>query len=364
MGATSVSTVTLQNELDQVRIFGDLSPIFNVAGSENQPFLTICNLVMNAIFAVSFPHKWNEMILPQFYTNSYQQDYAGIYPSGASILNLSWLERGIVIDINNTAQPKPYRLVETGRQLPQALGSLWSFGPFLGNPAFITNFFPNSSLYYGTWGDFNTGNNTSGNNPFMGSVYINPLGSNSMPNDPITQIQDANGNLLVLTTYGVEGSAAPLLPANSVAGTTVSGSGATTVWTVVDPQGQGFRILPVPCQTGTVWQFNLVGQGKPPRFSSSVSLSNQYLTPLPDEFEPHFFAGVVAQAYRFSPEAKIREKFKTEWALWLASLNELRAKSDREQEENMFVPERGIMGTRVRTGWYGPGYPFNNPGSL
>ena len=128
----------------------------------------------------------------------------------------------------------------------------------------------------------------------------------------------------------------------------------------MDPVGQGFRILPVPTQTGTVWEFNLTGQAKPVRFTSL----SQYLTPLPDEYEPHFFAGFIAQSYRFSPEAKIRDKFKTEWAMWLASLNEMRAKSDREQEQNMFVPERGIMGTRVRTGWYGPGYPFNNPGTL
>ena len=329
MGATSVSTVTLQNEVDAARVFADIAPIFNVSGSESQPALQIANLVMNAICGVAFPHKWNEVDLPVFYNNSFQQDYAGIYPDGTSILNLAWLQRGIVVDINNTAQSKPYRMIETGRQLPQALGNLWGFGPFLGNPAFLVNFFPNRTLYYGTWGLANTGNSSFGNNPVAGSVYVNPVTVNSMPANPITQIQDANGNLLVITTYGTEGTTAPLAAPNAPAGTTASGSGATTVWTVVDPVGQGFRILPVPTQTGTVWEFNLTGQAKPVRFTSL----SQYLTPLPDEYEPHFFAGFIAQSYRFSPEAKIRDKFKTEWAMWLASLNEMRAKSDREQEQ-------------------------------
>lgn len=357
MGATSVSTVTLQNEVDIAQAFGDIQPIFNVAGSSDQPARTIGNIVMNAICGVAFPHKWNEVDLPLFYTNSFQQDYAGIYPDGTSLLNLSWLERGIVVDINNSSQPKPFRQVEVGRQLPQATGSVWN--PGLGNPLFLVNFFPNSSLYYGTWGAANVGNSSFGNNPVAGSVYTSPLGVNSLPINPITQIEDANGNLLLLTTYGTEGSAAPVLAPNSAAGTQVSGTGATTVWTVVDPVGQGFRILPVPGQTGIVWEFNLTGQAKPVRFSSL----SQYLTPLPDEFEPHFLAGFIAQCYRFSPEAKIRAKFENEWKMWLMSLNEMRAKSDREQEENQFVPDRGIMGARMRVGWMGPGYPFNNPGS-
>ena len=205
----------------------------------------------------------------------------------------------------------------------------------------------------------------------------------SQPANPINQIQDANGNLLVLTTYGTEGTSAPLLPANSSPGLTVSGAGpsftftgvtavdagvsgtysgtiaggasnawaglkvivtgfdnvvnngtflclaststelilantaaavdihagsatstASTVWTVVDPYGQGFRVVPVPTQTGLVWQFYLTGQKRPIRFTSL----NQTLAPLPDEYEPNFRQMFVAQCYRYSPEAKTRAK--------------------------------------------------------
>lgn len=350
--ANSQSTVKLQTIVDIAQNFGDIAPVLNVPQSTSQPALTIANDVMNAICALPFAHKWNEIIIPFFYTNSFQQDYAG------TLLNLSWLQRGIVIDINNTAIPKPFRLVECGRQLGQATGSM--FNNATSSPAFVVNWYPNYMLYYGTWGAGNTGSNTQGNNPIAGSVYT-PLvlaGQSAMPSNPIMQIQDANGNFLVLTTFGTEGSAAPLAAANSPAGTTASGLGATTVWTVVDPNAAGYRILPVPSQTGVVWQFTIVGQKKPVRFTSL----SQTLDPLLDEYEPIFRQGFIAQCYRYSPEAKIRAKFKDEWALWQQAAYSMRAKEDFETEENVFVPDRGIMGGIVgRQRWYGPQWPFQYP---
>jgi hypothetical protein len=273
------------------------------------------------------------------------------------ILNLSWLERGVAIDINNSAIAKPYTRIECGRQLPQTTSTYGNNG-VLGDPGFYCNWFPNRTLYYGTWGQENVGGPTLGNNPVADSVYTQPLGNNSQPDNPITQIQDANGNLLLLTTYGTEGSAAPLAPVNACPGTTVSGSGATTVWTVLDPNGWGFRFLPVPSSTGTQWQFNLTAQMKPVRF---VDLA-QTLAPLPDEMEPHFRAGFIAQCYRYSPEKAVYAKSQTEWALWLKSLQEMRVKDDRELEENKFIPSRTVFGAaRSRNNFQGGAWPFNYP---
>lgn len=359
--ANTQSTVTLQQIVDIAQAFGDLEPILNVPQSVMQPALTAANDTMNAIAATAFPWKFFETILPVFYTNSYQQDYTVVNANGSSLTNLAWLERGIVVDINNTANPKPFRTVETGRELGQATGTLYNSAT--DDPMFYVNWFPNYMLYYGVWGQPNDGgvsNNTGmgmlGNNPVANSAYTNPVGAADQPANPITQIVDANGNYLLLTTYGVEGSAAPLAGVAATAGTTVSGTGATTVWTVVDPNGIGFRISPIPSQTGVVWQFNLVGQTKPIRFTSL----SQTLAPLPDDMEPHFRAGFIAQLYRYSPETKIRAKFQEEWPLWLKSLNDMRSKNDREQEENRFVPARGIMGGGRRSSkWAGPAWPFN-----
>jgi hypothetical protein len=219
----AVSTVTLQMIVDIAQAFGDLEPALNVGGQSQQPALTVANDVMNAICGVPFPQKWNEMMIPQFYTNSYQQDYAVVYPNGSSLTNLSWLERGIVIDINNNSVPKPFRTIETGRELQQATGQ-WYANSGRGDPAFYVNYFPNYMLYYGTWGAPNVGTGSFGNNPQAGSTYTAPtsLGPNGTQNNPITQIQDANGNFLLLTTYGNEGVSAPLAAANATPGTTVS----------------------------------------------------------------------------------------------------------------------------------------------
>jgi hypothetical protein len=435
-------TVTLQEIVNKVKTIPLLRPVLDVSGSVDEPAITAASDVMEAICATSVPNKWNEMEIPTFYTNSYQQDFAGIYPNGASITNLSWLERGIVVDINNDAQPKPFRLVEVGRQLYQATASLYNSAT--NSPLFMVNYFPNNMLYYGTWGAGETGTSSFGNNPVAGSIYIGPTGitvknavwdsgsggeitftlnyipnglevggtlnvenaspsgfngnflitsisntfsstqvvvesvenpgtySNggnvdslnggdlSQPNNPITQIQDANGNLLVLTQYGTEGTTAPTALANSAAGVQCSGTGATTIWTVVDPYGQGFRILPVPNQTGVVWAFYLAGQMLPVRFTSL----NTLLAPLPDQFEPIFRQGFVAQCYRYSPNEKVRGSFEKEWALWLASLARLQFKQEREKEENRFVPTRGIMSAGGGRGgnWWGAAFPFNGPG--
>ena len=360
--ANSQSVTTLQQILDRVLPLGDVNPVLqNVSGFQLEPFITICTDVYNEIVGLPFPHKWNEVKLPFFYTNSWQQDYALINPDGTSIYNVEWLTRGIVIDMTSNSLPKAWGYVECGRQLPQATGTFiqsnaWRF------PTFVANWFPNFMLYYGTWGASNAGSSTAGNNPGPGAIYTNPLNatSNSQPNNPIAQIQDPNGNLQVVTVYGTCGMTAPNWPpANSAPGTnTIDGS---TTWTVVDPNGVGIRIFPVPSQTGVVFQFNLIAQRPTKRFTS---LSDT-LDPFPDKYEPYFRQGIIAQCYRYSSLASVQAKFEKNYQLWLKSLNDLRAMEDRETEENQFVPEQSIFGRGGGgrgAGYRGAAYPFPGPG--
>jgi hypothetical protein len=98
----------------------------------------------------------------------------------------------------------------------------------------------------------------------------------------------------------------------------------------------------------------------PPKFTSM----QQTLAPLPDQYEPNFRQMLVAQLYRYSPEAKVRAKFHDEWALAMKALENCRVKSDRELEENVFTPDRGIMQTNQNnraSQWPGGSYPFNLP---
>ncbi len=265
------SNTTLQDIIDHVVTFGDIEPIFNVGGYTIEPARTIASSVMAAICATTFPHKWNEIQLPFFYTFSWQQDYALVNPDGSSVYGVEWLNRGVGIDINESGPPKPWVNIECGRSLQMRTGTYSSNSSIMSDPGFVVCGLPNASLYYGVWGQPEIGGPTIGNNPQAGSVYTAPTGNYSQPANPISQIIDANGNLLVITTYGTEGSTAPLAPVNAPPGTTVSGSGASTVWTVVDPFGYGVRIVDVPSQTGVVWQFRLIGQMPPVNFARVLS---------------------------------------------------------------------------------------------
>jgi hypothetical protein len=347
--ASTQSTVTLQSIADILSTIIDIQPILSVGGYSNLTMLTIANDVMNEICAQPFPWKWNEFQVPQFCANSWQQDYA--IPG---LTNLASLQRGIIINISSTSIPKPWRYVQVVREQTEATSAWNGPCPFSG-PSFKANWMLNSNLYYGVWGDAPTGNSTLGNNPVANSIYTNPLGAGSQPSNPITQIIDANGNLLVLTGYGTEGTTAPVAPVNSLAGTLATpGAGATTQWMVVDPNGQGMRIDPVPSQTGAVWQFNLSGQAQPVRFTSL----SQTLFPLTDNFETTFRQGCTAQAYRYSQSTKVREKFDKEWTLWLRSLVLARQKEDKERDASRMQPARTVLGSGGSRGSWGATWPW------
>jgi hypothetical protein len=356
--ANSQSTITLQKMLDKVLPLGDVKPVLaDVAGYQLEPYITICTDVYSDIVGTPFPHKWNEIKVPQFYTNSFQQDYALVNPDGSSFFNMEWLQQGIVVEMTSTALPKPWGYAECGRAQTQATGSIlqpmnWSW------PTFTVNRLQNYMLYYGTWGLGNTGNATWGNNPGPGTVYTNPVLASTMNAQPITQIQDTNGNLQVVTTYGTCGSIQPNWPAaGSPSG--VRTTDGTTVWTVVDPQGIGIRILPVPSQTGVVFQFNLIGQMPAIEFTSL----QQTFTPFPDKYQSYIRQGIIAQCYRYSSDPKVQAKFEKNYQLWLKSLNDLRVVEDRELEEYRFVPEQTVFssGSAGRTSFIGSAWPFNYP---
>lgn len=349
------TTYTGQNIIDQIKIKPTLAPVFQsqVSGYSLEPGLTILTETMAFMLGENFPWKFNEVEIPPFYTNSYQQDYA------SSATNIGWLAAGDILDVNNTALPKAQPQCEVVKDLPRA--SSWVALPpmFFGVLKFQVCWRYNSQLYYGTWGSANTGNPTRGNNPVAGSIYTNPLsGGNQMPFNPITKIQDANGNLLILTQYGTTGVSAPVLPANSAAGTTVTDG--TVVWTVVSPLAQGFRIWPTPSQSGVVWQFNLRAQAKPPVPFTSLDTS---ISPIPDEYAHIFRQGCETFAHQYSPEKGIRDEFAGKMELWEVVLKKGRMQGDREPENHSFVPAGGIVSSPGGTMPITPGNPFGVGGS-
>lgn len=347
------TTYTGQNLIDSIKIMPLLAPVFQsqVAGFSLEPGLSIINDSNGYFYGTNFAWKFNEIEIPPFYVSSYQQDYA------TSATNIGFLMSGECLDVNSTALAKAQPQVEVVKDLPRAIS--WVSAPpmFFGALKFQVCWRYNNQLYYGTWGQANSGNATRGNNPVSGSVYTNPLSSGKqMPFNPITQIKDANGNLLLLTGYGTEGSTAPVAPASSAAGVIATpGIGATTQWTVLDPLAQGFRIWPVPSQAGVVWQFNLRAQAKPP---AALTGLNTLLTPLPDEYFHIFREGAIAMAYKYSAEEKVRGMFDDALKIWTSKLLGARMQGDREPESHSFVTSGGIVASVSGSGIITPGNPF------
>lgn len=376
--ASSQSSITLQNIADRTIIRGDLKQILTAGGFNNNLVCSCAEDVMQAMCEVTTPWKWNEFNLPLFYGNSWQQDYAlvygasdsavlqGLVTAGASVTTLGWLTDGIGVQVNNSSTPKPWSWIEVGRRQGRSTATVLS-NSFFSCPQFSASFLPNNLLYYGIWGAAQTGNSTWGNNPQPLQVITNPLGvgANSQPSNPICQIQDINGNYLVVTVYGTTGSSAPAAAANAAPGTTVADGSVT--WTVLDPYGVGIRVKPIPSQTGPVWQFGMVGQMKPVRFSPLVSLNQQTLFPLTDDYENTFRQGFIAQVYMNSPEEKIRGKGQMLWDRWTKTVESLSLQAakqagERERDLDRFIPATTILGAGTpRVGWVGAGWPYGNP---
>jgi len=330
------STTTLQSVIDHGRTFSELSPVLASGGFSQQPALTIANDTMTSMLSPQMNWKFNRAKAPVFYTNSFQQDYA------ANNVNIAWAEHAFIIDINNTALPKPIWTLEVVRDLEATFQQY-------GMPGQVC-WLPNDQLTYGVW----TANAT----------YGAMLGVPSGPANPLLQIQAPNGTFWALTNNTnatvVTGSVQPNWPSNPVYPTyAVPGTLATTVndgsavWTAINPKGQGWRVNPLPPQTGVVYQVNVITQNRPTRFTSVT----QMIDPIPDDYAMYFRQGFITHCYRHSPEMKVRGKFQDEYKLWLGAMQQATSKSDRERDAAGFYPSQSLLDSNYTID-VGPAWPF------
>lgn len=306
------STKTLQSVVDFVLALGDVKPILPIGGFSSDLALEIANDVARDMCGQPFPWKWNRRIIAPFQSISFQQDYAQL-----GITEIGYIEHAVAIDINNTAVPKPIFWLEAVRDIER---TSYQFG----TPKKIC-WLPNNQLVQASW-------------PGANVAITQPLGAVSTPANPITNILDPNGNIEIVTTYGVTGGSAPSWPAaNATPGTTTNDG--SVVWTVVDPTGVGFRVSPLPTQTGLVYQFYVVVQNPAPSFTSLNSL----LSPIPDDYSKFFRDGFKTYMHQMSPIPSARAAFPQMKALWLKSIEDSRRQGDREKDDACFVPDKGIM---------------------
>ncbi len=341
------SSYTVQNLVDIARAMGDLAPTLPTGGSYETVALSAINDAMTAMLAGSskgsqFNFKFNRVLLAPFFLNSWQQDYA------ANNLNVGWLESCQAWCTSSTAVPKPNFPVEVKRDV------LLTYYTISNSAVAKIQWMQNDTLeQYGTWGQDAAISVTGLQNPGPGVVFTNPLGMQSQPANPVTQIKDSFGNLWVATTYGTCGSVNPFLTNQNPNGlyptiqnpsqvpATVNDGGV--VWSAINPKAAGYRISPPPCQTGPVWQLVPVAQARVPQFTGL----DQFLEPVPDDYFAYLKTGFFCQCYRFHPDPKQRTKYQMEFELWMKSLDSAVRQGSREQDDWGFVPTGGVM----ETGW-------------
>ena len=125
-------------------------------------------------------------------------------------------------------------------------------------------------------------------------------------------------------------------------------------WTAVNPKGQGFRVNPIPGQTGPVWLISPVAQNRV-KFLTSL---NSFLEPIPDDYYQFFKQGFFAQCYRRSPDPKTRAKFMEEYAMWIKSLSNAVRQGNLEEDDWGFYPGCSVMETGVGYCQQNPAQPY------
>jgi hypothetical protein len=348
------SSIQIRQLVDDAQTFAEIAPVLPTGGYWEMIALSVCNDVMTAMLMGTpngepFNWKWNRILVPPFYVNSYQQDY--FLPG---LVNLGWLEGCTAVNQSNTTFPKQIYQVEVRRDIQETSNQYNGFAK--------TSWMQVDTMMCGVWGQSQIDSLTGLQNPGPNVVYTSPVGQTTMPANPITCVKDAFGNFWVVTTYGTCGATNPFISnlnpvfptqqlPDTVATTATDGS---VVWTAVNPKGQGIRLNPQPSQTGSQWRVLPVGQARIPQFTSV----SQYIDPVPDDFYTYFKQGFFAQCFRRSPDPKVRAKFPEEWAIWLKSLDNAVKQGSREMDDWGFFPATNVM-DNAGYGYYNTNTPSN-----
>lgn len=325
------STVKLGDMFDFVAYSGIPDPRKGPSGFGDKAALIIANGVMKTLVCERMNWKWNSAVAAPFYTNSWQQDYPQLaQPNGP----IGWGEDITAININDTALPKPIMrpTPKWRKNLPRTSCSLWG--------VFNMCWMYNRDLTLGVW-------------PGAGVVYQPLLGNGPTAQNPIMNFLDANGNILILTTFGTTGLTAPAAAVGAKEGVTVTDD--SVVWTVVSPSSQGFRLDNLPGATAPVWQIIPVFQYDPPLFVNM----QQTLDPIPDSYSLFFREGLESECLKASPNPADKERGREAYGIWQKGLMEALKQGDRETNIYGLQPASGVVDTRwARGGPITAGNPY------
>lgn len=306
------SSTSFRQVLDGLMAKGIPDPRVAPSGSGLTLALELGNNTMRDLITERFNWKWNAALAAVFYTNSWQQDYPQLAQANGKI---AWGDDCTMVDINNTMIPKPLWPVTWRRDLTR-ISSNQSYAP---PPGWQICWKYNSELTFGVW-------------PGAGVTYYPLVTGGVVQQNPLMNMVDANGNLLIVAGFGTTGTAAPLLTAASPEGTTVTDGSVT--WTVVSPNSQGFRVWPLPNATGPVYQIAPTYQLDPPL----ITAIGQMLNPFPDSYIHHFIDAFNYRCKAAGADPAMRAEALKEYPLFLKSLEKSMEQGDKEQNVYGLVP--------------------------
>lgn len=317
------STIKLSDVFTTIAAKGIPDPRGGPSGYGDALALECASEVMADIVCDRYNWKWNRKSAAPFYTNSYQQDYPQLAQSFGP---MGWGEDGDVVDINNTLIPKPLRNIKWRRGLSRTNVSRW----WPENLCWMYNAELNLNVWPGPNVTFY---------PLLGATA--PGGQN-----PPLNMVDKNGNILIVTFFGVTGATAPYLPANSAEGATVNDG--SVIWTCVSPTSQGFRLDRLPSAAGPTLEILPYVQIDPPRFATM----QQKLDPIPDSFSRFFFRGLQAQCLENSPNPGDAKRGQDMRVGWLNAMAAAKKQGDRELNIYALLPASSVVEPR-----WGPSSP-------
>jgi hypothetical protein len=315
------ATITIQMTVDAIRVRPSVTKVMGNAlpgvGS-NAIAIKISNKVLQEFLQEGMPWKWNRRKPTAFALNALQQDYC------TSITDVGWLEYGdrISISTSMTTPPAPplypVRAIEAVRELQQT--------SVQGTPQQIS-WVPNSEAICGAWVP-----NALYTDPAACMQNPNPQTGQQLPNQPLMQIRDSNGNIQVLTQFGTTGATPPTW--NTVANQ-VTNDG-TAQWTMADPNGIAWRVSPLPPQNGNPFLIQPYYQKKPP----TITGITQPWT-IPDELSNVYEVGFLAYVWEAAEDDK---KFAQTYALFQSLIKKSLKSGDRERESYGMYPGRSLNG--------------------
>lgn len=325
------STVTLQQVVNLASTHLDLLPLSSVGGYANEPALSLCNDVMQNIFASPLDWKFNRAEMNMFVTSPNRQTYLF---AGATFFCTTNVPSGVGIDLTTNSALTISGGTVTIKTLEQYNGAVGDVCYIAGTTGNYESTFTQDGVT-STWGGKTytitgingltitatvSGGTPSGTSGSAGITDFSWLAAATMVN--------LNTNAAILPTRHPE-AVRDIQPSSAV--------GIPEKVCVVQDLGTGVLKLRLDraASAGAIWGLNLVYQKKAPL---KTALTDTW-TPVPDEISYVVRQGFLAAGYRYlnSPRADIEEqKFQNK-------IRQALGADERETVNIQLVPAEGFV---------------------